>query len=213
MSWGSPGAMRVAGAGEGCEAGGVCLAYGRTEVGVSPAGSLQGQSSVPTTPASCWRGVGCSSTPEAAPGIYLGLYSKVFKLGKERGQVRRGIESRGGEVPMAKELRGYCSPYSPALPQSTCVGLQSGHSPASGKGGSPGARKKRGHPCRASTPDPTHAVPRGAQLAFYPTTTTYGAHAMSRGQGAGEVMAQDKAVWGDAELPLDGQADTGHVGL
>lgn len=63
-------------------------------MGVSPAASLQGQSSVPTPPPSCWRGVGCSSTPEAAPGIYLGLYSKVFKLGKERGQVRRDRKQR-----------------------------------------------------------------------------------------------------------------------
>lgn len=91
------------------EAGGVCLACGRTEIGVSPGPRPQRQSSAPPPPPSCWRGVDCCSTTEAVPGRYLGLYSKIFRLGRERQQVRRDRKQRwrGKEVSKVEELWGH----------------------------------------------------------------------------------------------------------
>lgn len=199
ISWGSPGAAGVAGAG--C----VCSACGRTGGG----SSRQGRSSVLDVPCPAAEG------PVAAVlQGYLGLYSNILRLGKERQQVRRDRKQkrRGDEVPEAEELWGRCGPRSPVLPQSVCAALRPGHSPASGKVGLPGARGKRGYPCRANTPIPPMHCLRGG-TACLPLPSTYGAHAVASRQGAGEVVAQDEAVWGDAELPLDGQADAGHVRL
>lgn len=51
----------------------------------------------------------CCSTTEAVPGRYLGLYSKIFRLGRERQQVRRDRKQRwrGKEVSKVEELWGH----------------------------------------------------------------------------------------------------------
>lgn len=43
------------------------------------------------------------------PGRYLGLYSKIFRLGRERQQVRRDRKQRwrGKEVSKVEELWGH----------------------------------------------------------------------------------------------------------
>lgn len=73
------------------------------------------------------------------------------------------------------------------------------------------SQEEEGSPLQGQHPQSYPHTAQGGTACITPTT--YSAHTMPRRQGAGEVVAQDEAVWGDAELALDGQADARHVGL